>query len=214
MNNNLNVGHAYMLSLNDITSFDVIVVLLFSLFVIRGTWVGFMRQLAVFVSLVASYIVAGRYTGLMMPHVEQFIENPKAVFFISFGLLFVFGSLFLFLFGKVLNLVMQLTLAGWFDRLLGFMLGVVKGVFVTSFLYMVMNSSLISTNDLLTRSVTSQYLAHGAAYIQEIINDPEVRELFLPREPAIKPELEPGMPVEEIFEQILPDAGSPADDRG
>ena len=37
-----------MIALSDITSFDVIVVLLFLLFLIRGTWIGFMRQLAFF----------------------------------------------------------------------------------------------------------------------------------------------------------------------
>lgn len=196
-----------MISLNDITSFDVIIVLLFLLFVVRGTWVGFIRQLAVFLALIGSYLMAGQYTGQMMPYVEQFIENPKAVFFISFGLLFILGSISLFLFGKVLRLVMEFSLVGWFDRLLGFMLGVVKGVFVTSFLYMVMSSSLISANELLTKSVTSQYLAHGAEFVQKIINDPEMRALFLPKEPAIMPELEPAMQqVEEIFEKIVPDS--------
>ena len=166
-----------------------------------------MRQIAVFLALIASYLLAGQHTGQMMPYVEQFIENPKTVFFISFGLLFILGSISLFLFGKVLRLVMEFSLVGWFDRLLGFMLGVVKGVFVTSFLFMVMSSSLISANELLTKSFTSQYLAYGAEFVQKIINDPEMRELFLPRKPAIMPELEPAMQqVEEIVEKIIPDS--------
>lgn len=197
-----------MISLNDITSFDVIVVLLFLLMVIRGTWVGFMRQLAVFLALVASYLLAGRYTGQMMPLVGQFIENPKVLFYISFGLLFIFGSIFLFLAGKVLTLVMEVTLAGWFDRVLGFMLGVVKGLFVTSFLYMVMSSSLISANELLQKSFTAKFLAHGADFVQKIINDPELRELFLPKEPAIKQDAEPPLPF-EFKPEILNEQDAP-----
>lgn len=200
-----------MISLNDITSFDVIIVLLFLLFVIRGTWIGFMRQVAVFLALIGSYLLAGEYTGRMMPYVEQFIENPKAVFFISFGLLFILASIFFLLFGKVLRLVMELSLVAWFDRVLGFMLGMVKGVFVTSFLYMVMSSSVISANELLTKSLTSQYLEHGATFIQKTINDPEMRDLFLPKAPAIESG-QPGdglalPPVGEMFEKIVPDNG-------
>jgi len=197
-----------MISLNDITSFDVIIVLLFLLFVIRGTWIGFLRQVAVFLALIGSYLLAGEYTGQMMPYVEQVIENPKAVFFISFGLLFILGCIFFLLLGKVLRLVMEFSLVAWFDRVLGFMLGVVKGILVTSFLYMVMSSSVISANELLTKSFTSQYLEHGAKFIQNIINDPEMRELFKPKAPAIGPELMEGVPelppVSEMLEKIAP----------
>ena len=177
-----------MISLSDITSFDVIVVLIFLLFVIRGTWIGFMRQFAVFLALIGSYLLAGSYTGLMMPHVSKFIANPKAVFYISFALLFLLGSVFLFLTGKVLRLVMEVTLAGWFDRTLGMGLGLIKAVFVTSVLYMAMSSSLVSSNELLQKSLTSSFLAQGAVYVQKVIMDEDLRELFLPKEPAILPE--------------------------
>lgn len=183
-----------MISLNDITSFDVIVVLLFLLFILRGTWIGFMQQLPVFVALVASYLLAGRYTDEVMPVVAGFIDNPKTVFFLGFFLLFILGSIFLFLLGKAMHLVMEVSLAGWFDRLLGLLLGGVKGVLVTSFLFMAVSSSLMSANELLQRSSTSRILSPGAEFIRNSIDDQQLRALFLPREPAIKldPEGEPG----------------------
>ena len=185
-----------MISLSDITSFDVIVVLLFLLFIIRGTWIGFMRQIAVFLALIGSYLLAGRYTGLMMPHVSTFIENPKAVFYISFALLFLLGSVFLFLTGKVLRLVMEVTMAGWFDRTLGMLLGLIKAIFVTSVLYMAMSSSLVSSNELLKKSLTSPFLAQGAEVVQQVIRDHDLRKLFLPKEPAIPPEELPDISIE------------------
>lgn len=177
-----------MITLSDITSFDVIVVLLFLLFIIRGTWIGFMRQLAIFLALIGSYLLAGAYTGEMMPTVSNFIENPKAVFYISFFLLFVLGSIFMLLTGKVLKLVVELTMATWFDRTLGFALGVIKGAFVASLLYMAMNSSLVASGELLKKSLTSPYLKKGAGFIQKVIQDKDLHKLFDPREPAILPE--------------------------
>lgn len=179
-----------MISLNDITSFDVIVVLLFLLFILRGTWIGFMRQLAVFAALIGAYLLAGEYTDQMMTVVDGFIDNPKTVFFIGFFLLFLLGSIFLFLLGKALHLVMEVTLAGWFDRLLGLLLGGVKGALATSFLYMVVSSSFISANELLQQSLTSKILTHGAEFVRNNIHDHQLRALFLPREPAIQPEPE------------------------
>ena len=185
-----------MVTLSDITSFDVIVVLLFLLFIIRGTWIGFMRQLAIFLALIGSYLLAGADRGQMMPLVSNFIENPKAVFYISFFLLFLFGSIFMLLTGKVLHLVMELTMATWFDRALGCILGLVKGAFVTSLIYMAMNSSLVSSGELLEKSLTSPYLAKGADFIQQIIKDKELRNLFSPKEPAILPEKMPDIQLE------------------
>ena len=193
-----------MIALSDITSFDVIVVLLFLLFVIRGTWVGFLRQLAFFLALITSYLLAGRYTGQMMPYVDKFIENPKAVFFVSFGLLFLGGALVLVLLGKVLSLVMEFSLVSWFDRMLGFLLGLAKAVFVTSFLYMAMSSSTISANGLLEKSLTSPYLERGAGLVRQIIADAELRELFLTKLPAIIRDLAPAIPGETAPEASPP----------
>ncbi len=194
-----------MISLNDITSFDVIVVLLFLLPVIRGAWIGLLRQLAVFLALIGSYLLAGNLTPDLMLLLEPYIETPKTVFFLGFTLLFVVGAVFFLLLGKALHLVMELSLVGWFDRVLGLMLGLVKGVFLTSFLYMVVSSSTVATHDLLARSQTTPYLEQGAEFVRKVISDPEVRELFTPKRPAILPELEPALQqVEEMYEKIMP----------
>lgn len=174
-----------MPALTDFTSFDVIVALLIALFLVRGAWIGFMRQLAAFLALVGSYWIAGHYNGEIVPYVNGFVENPKLVFLISFGLLFLVSALVFTLLGKLLHRVMEITLLGWFDRLLGLMLGVVKGVVVTSFLYMFLASSLSGSNDLLKSSFSSPYLKLGADQLQVLINDPRLREYFIPREPAI-----------------------------
>ncbi len=175
-----------MISLADFTSFDVIVALVFILFIVRGGWIGFMRQLAAFLALVGSYWLAGRYCSRLMPYVDDFIQNPKLVFFVSFALLFCLSALLFILGGKVLHRVMEISLLGWFDRLLGVLLGVVKGVVLTSFLYMVLASSLSASNDLLKKSISAPYLAIGADILHQIIQDPQLRKYFVPREPAIK----------------------------
>ena len=150
-----------------------------------------MRQVSFFLALIFSYMTAGYYTGHMMPFVGKFIENPKIVFFISFGILFALGAIFFFLLGKLLHLVMQLTLVTWFDKMLGFFLGVVKAALVTSFLYMVMSSGPSSAHDLVKESITSRFLSQGSEFVQKMINDPDLQERFLPKKPAIPEEKEP-----------------------
>ncbi len=200
-----------MISLGDLTSFDVIVALIFLVFIIRGVWIGFMRQLTTFLALVGSYWLAGRYSGQLMPYVEQFIENPKMVFLASFALLFLVSALIFILAGKVLHRVMEISLLGWFDRFLGLLLGGVKGAVVAVLLFMILASSLSASNDLFRKSLSSPYLSQGAEVIRKIIHDPQIRKLFVPREQAIKPDALPGPEAkirkEESQEQEKPKNG-------
>ncbi|PIE56090.1 MAG: colicin V production protein [Desulfobulbus propionicus] len=172
----------------DVSVFDMIVVCILFFFMIRGGWIGFMRQLAAFFALVGSYLLAGQYSGELVPHVQGFLENPRLVFLVSFGLMFLLFAAGFILLGKLLRKVMELTFLGWFDRLLGLGLGLVKGVVLTSMLYMFLASSLSSTNDMLKKSLVSPYLQLGASELQRWINDPEIRKYFLPKEPAISPD--------------------------
>jgi len=189
-----------MISFGDLTSFDVIVALIFLVFIIRGVWIGFMRQFTTFLALVGSYWLAGRYSGQLMPYVQQVVENPKIVFLASFAVLFLVSALVFILAGKVLRRVMEISLLGWFDRFLGLLLGGVKGALVSVLLFMILASSLSASNDLLKKSLSSPYLNQGAEMVRKIIHDPEIRKQFIPREPAIKVGALPGSEVKVVNE--------------
>ncbi len=187
-----------MISLNDITSFDVVVLLISTVFVVRGVWIGFMRQAAAFIALLISYWLAGRYAGQIAPYVAGVIENRQIVFFVSFGVIFLFTAMLSILIGKVLRKVMEVSILSWFDRLLGLLLGLLKSFLVAAILYMAVSSGLTSGNELLKKSLSAQYLNQGVVLVKAIIADPELRALFMPKEPAIKPDLK--------FEQQVPEA--------
>jgi membrane protein required for colicin V production len=175
-----------MIPLNNLTSFDLVIVVVFLFFLARGVWIGFMRQLAAFFALLGSYWLAGRYAGEMAPYISRFVENPRIIFFGSFAILFMLTAVLFILAGEALHRVMQITLLGWFDRLLGFLLGAVKAAVVASILFMALEGILSSENPLLTKSVSAPFLVRGAAMVQHVINDPEIRKLFVRKEPAIK----------------------------
>jgi len=190
-----------MNALSNITLFDSIIALIFLLFIIRGAWIGFMRQLAAFLALVGSYWLAGRYSGELIPYVKQFIENPKVVFLASFVALFLVSAVLFILGGKVLRRVMEISLLGWFDRFLGLLLGCLKASVISVFLYMVLASTLSASNNLLKESVSAPYLKQGAEVVRKVIHDRKLREQFVPKEPAIKMKDAPAAVVKLIEEQ-------------
>ncbi|PIE60162.1 MAG: hypothetical protein CSA32_00475 [Desulfobulbus propionicus] len=166
--------------------FDVIVVVIVLFFLARGLWIGFFRQLAALFALIGGYWLAAHYHGKISPFVERFIDNPKLIFLVSVVLIFLASVLVFTLLGKLLRLVMTITLMGWFDHLLGGVLGVIKAIIIASLLYMFVASSLSASNTMLKSSMSAPYLQLGAEYLQRWINDPRLREYFAPKKPAIQ----------------------------
>ncbi len=172
-------------SFNDITPFDYIIGLIFLIFMIRGVWVGFLRQLTTFLALVGSYWVSAQYSSQLMPYIQPFLGDPKLVFLASFGAMFMVSALVFILAGKVLHRVMEITLLGWFDRVVGLLFGVLKAAITVVLLYMVMASSLSPSNHLFQGSITVPWLEEGAILVRDVIQDPDVKKAFMPRKPAI-----------------------------
>ena len=106
-------------------------------------------------------------------------------------MIFLVAALLFTLVGKLLRGVMVITLLGWFDRLLGLVLGGVKALVVCSLVYMALASTLSTTNDLLRRSWSAPWLKEGATVLQALIDDPRLRQYFQQKEPAIRNQLLP-----------------------
>ncbi len=174
--------------------FDIVVLVIFMLFIVRGAWVGLIRQLATFAALIGGYLLAARFSGEFKLIVEPFIENPKLAFLASFALLFCFAAFLFILAGVVLRKLVELSLLGWFDRLVGMVLGGVQAWIICCFLYMFLSSSLSGNNTLLNSSVSGPFLAQGSEFLGELIKDSEIKEVFKENKPAIplKEEIDSG----------------------
>jgi len=193
-----------MPTLHDLTFFDLVVAVLFLLFMVRGIWIGFVRQLAAFFALVGSYVIAGQYADRILPWTEGFVDNPKVTFFVSFAILFMVAALAFTLMGKVLHRFLQITLMGWLDRLIGLLLGCAKAALVASLLYMLLASTLSTTNDMLRKSYSAPYLKQGAELLRSFVNDPRLRDYLMQKEPAILKDLLPEKPADKKAEQKKP----------
>jgi membrane protein required for colicin V production len=175
----------------ELTYFDLVVACIFLFFLVRGLWIGCVRQLAAFFALVGGYYLAGQYADAILPLTERFVDNPKLTFLVSFGLIFIVAAIVFTLIGKVLHRFLQITLLGWLDRLSGLGVGAVKAAVVASLLYMFLASSLSATNELLRTSCSTPYLRQGSELLRSFIDDPRLRKYFAQKEPAILSELLP-----------------------
>ena len=171
-------------SLN-LTGFDFVILGIAALFIIRGLWVGFLAQVTTLVALLVSYVIAGQYHDKLFPFLREVTENPHAVFWTSYVILFAVTYVATMLLGRGLAKVIELTIAGWFDKLVGGVLGAAKAVVVIILLNMILAGIIAPENSMLRDSYFAPYLDNGTKLFRSIIKDDSLRKAFVQQLPAI-----------------------------
>ncbi len=169
----------------NLTGYDFIIIALLLLFLARGLWVGFLRQITTLVALFVGFVIAGQYHDKLFPFLRGLTENPHTIFWTSYAILFAVTYVVTMLFGKGLAKVVELTVAAWFDKLLGGVLGVVKAAMLIVLLNMVLSGVLAPENSMLRDCQFCPLVKQGTEYCRSLIKDDTMRKAFLQKDPAI-----------------------------
>lgn len=167
------------------TVYDLVIVAIFVFFIARGVWVGLLGQITVLIALYVGYLVSGQYHDKLFPFLRGVSENPQVVFFLAYAILFACTYVLTMLLGKALTRVMQLTIAGWFDKLLGAIFGAIKALILTILLHMLLTTFLAADTPMLRQCRLCPYLSQATTLFQQLIKDDKVRQAFQKKKPAI-----------------------------
>ena len=168
------------------TAFDVLVLLIFLAFLVRGIWIGFISQISSLIAMLGGFLLAGYFDNEFYRFILPYFDNSHTAFLITYILLFAAFFFLIKLVGLGLKKVMDITLSTWFDRSVGGLFGIIKGIFFTSLIFVVVTSYLSGSNKYLKKSITYPYLTQSSKVILTFIRDHDLRSYFIPREPAIK----------------------------
>lgn len=182
----------------NLTGYDLVVVGLFILFIIRGIWLGLLKQVTGLLALCLGYFVASQYHDRLFPFLKEISDNPKVVFVIAFVILFVVTYVVTLLVGKVLAHVVEITFSTWFDKFLGALLGMVKAAIVAILVHLMLSSILSPESTIIKDCRACDGLNIAAEYAREIIQDEAVRKSLMQQAPAISAEA-----VREIVDDTL-----------
>jgi membrane protein required for colicin V production len=179
------------------TVYDLVIAAIFVFFMARGIWVGLLGQITVIVALYVGYLVSGQYHDKLFPFLRGVSENPQVVFLLAYAILFACTYVLTMLMGKVLTKVVQLTIAGWFDKFLGAIFGAFKALILAILLHMLLTTFLVADSPWLRQCQLCPYLSQAMTLFQQVIKDEKVRQAFQKKEPAISNQIvaPPAVPV-------------------
>ena len=186
--------------LAETSAFDVLVLVIFLAFLARGIWIGFIRQISSLLAMLGGFLLAGYFDNEFYRFILPYFNDSHTAFLITYILLFIAFFFLIKLVGLGLTKVMDITLSTWFDRAVGGLFGIIKGIFITSLIFVVITSYLSGSNKYLNKSITYPFLKQSSKVILTFIRDHDLRSYFIPKEPAIK------LP---LFDKLPDDAAQP-----
>ncbi|PLX48537.1 MAG: hypothetical protein C0613_10145 [Desulfobulbaceae bacterium] len=164
---------------------DAIVLILLIGFIIRGIWVGFIRQITSLVALILGFLVAGHYYGASSTLVLPFIHNKQLSFLVTYAVIFCLVFLVTIIIGAGIKKVAQLILLDWFDKTLGGVLGATKGLFLACLAFMTLAVFISGTSPIFTKSIFYPYLQQTSIMLLAAVKNDDIRSKLLPQKPAI-----------------------------
>ncbi|NOX25520.1 MAG: CvpA family protein [Deltaproteobacteria bacterium] len=167
------------------TALDIGVIVITVFFLVRGIWIGFVRQIAFVLALSMGYLAAGANYSLFSRYIVKWVSDPQLRFVITYMILFLATYVIIMLLGAGLKKVMQVTFLGWFDRLMGGVFGLAKAAFIATLGFMALAGVFSNSNPIIQKSFSSKYLTQSAKFVTSFIKDKNLQQSLLPHQPAI-----------------------------
>ncbi len=145
---------------------DIVVLMVVGLFVIRNTWIGFLRGISSLLGLVAGVIVAGKYHSFVVQILSPLIKG-KILLFLSYILTFLIAYLGVFIIFELIRRLFRTLQLSWIDRWLGFFLGLMKGSLVVGIAFMLLVVFFPRSQVIFKNSFTYPYLVQVTRFLVE-----------------------------------------------
>ena len=155
---------------------------------------GFTKELLSLFLWLAAFIAAISLEYLATPKINEFIGNQEISKIISYIVVFI---IFIFLGGIIIKFISKLIKwsgASGFDRFLGILFGLVRGLIVLFVIFLLLPSGLKTTNLISNSKITpiiQKYAPEIEAYFRNLIDNRNIVEEALEK-------IEPLQPKEEL----------------
>ncbi len=155
---------------------------------------GFTKELLSLFLWLAAFIAAISLEYLATPKINEFIGNQEISKIISYIFVFI---IFIFLGGIIIKFISKLIKwsgASGFDRFLGILFGLVRGLIVLFVIFLLLPSGLKTTNLISNSKITpiiQKYAPEIEAYFRNLIDNRNIVEEALEKIDPLKKDLIP-----------------------
>ena len=122
----------------NLTPPDIIIMLIIGFFTFSGFKNGFIKEATRILGMISGFFAAHNFHEILIPWLEIYILNFNILSIISYLSIFFITLIIVNIIGIILQKFFELILLGWLNRLLGTLLGLIKGTFIISLIIFIL----------------------------------------------------------------------------
>ena len=142
---------------------DIIIIAIVIVVAIWGLFKGFISQAIGIAALLLGLWCSSKFTGLLAPKVDGLLNldiSQNSLHIILFAVIFIVSVILVHLIGKGIEKLVQLSLLGWVNRLLGFVFGALKAIVILGIAVYAINY-LNNTLNLFPKEILNESQGYG-----------------------------------------------------
>ena len=117
---------------------DILIIIVLFFFTFNGFRNGFIKEAARISGMMIGFYIAHNFYDDLMPFLEIYILNSNILAIVSYLIVFTCTVVFINTLAMIAQKFFELILLGWLNRLLGTLLGLIKGIFVISIIIFIL----------------------------------------------------------------------------
>ena len=114
------------------TPIDIIISLLLMYFMINGARKGFIKEITRIIAIFSGIFFANKMGNIFIPYIEPYISYEPLLYTVSYFTVFIIIVFIIGIVGATIQKFFELILLGWLNRLLGILIGLLKGLIIVS----------------------------------------------------------------------------------
>ena len=157
--------------------FDIAVIVIACVSLIRGLMIGLVRQLSSIFGVLAGFYGAYATYPVLEPYLENWIANDGYRQIASFSVIFCAVFFLVVLIAWIISYLLKVTMTSWLDKGLGLLFGALKAVLVVTILFIVLTTFLPKGAVFLKQSTLAPYVGQVAERMTGMVSL-EMKERF------------------------------------
>ena len=117
---------------------DIFILIILAFFTFSGFKNGFIKEATRILGMIGGFSAAHNFHDNLIPFLEVHISNPNILTVVSYLAVFCITLVIMNTLAMVLQKFFELILLGWLNRLLGTLMGLIKGVLVVSIIIFIL----------------------------------------------------------------------------
>ena len=118
---------------------DIIILIILLFFTFKGFKNGFIKEAQRIIGMIGGFVSAYKFSHHVIPYIEIYFINPTIQNITSYLIIFCITLVIINFFALALHKFFEFILLGWLNRILGTLLGLIKGVLITSIIIFILD---------------------------------------------------------------------------